>query len=405
MTGHRILVVDDDHLNRSMVANLLESQDFQVKTVDSAREALYFVEKEAVDIILLDVMMPEMDGFEACMRLRQLPSTANTPIILLTALDNVEQKIRGFDAGADDYIAKPFEPPELLARIQALIRRSERAVPEARTRDGKCIACFSLRGGVGTTTLATNLAVGLAQIWRERVVLVDLSLPVGQSTLMLNLALRQSWGDLASIPPEDIDIDMLEMVLRSHETGVRVLASPNMPEEADTISGELVARVLALLKRRYEYIVLDLSHQFSSTTLAGLDAADSIVTVLTPELASVHATSLCLETFDRLEYDPEALLLILNWTFAKGGLPRSEIEAALKRPMDLVMPFAPEPIIRAINTGVPLTQSDPESPLGMVFEDLAYWLSKEDHRNVQPEHPSTAWDRVARRARSRKAGA
>ena len=274
-----------------------------------------------------------------------------------------------------------------------------------RTRDGKTLACFSLRGGVGTSTIATNLAVALAQIWRERVVLVDLALPVGQSALMLNLALRQSWGELASIPPEDIETDMLEMVLRSHETGVRVLASPNMPEEADTISGELVARVLALLKRRYEYVVLDLSHQFSATTLSGLDATDAIVAVTTPELASVHALSLCLETFDRLEYDPGALFLTLNWVFAKGGLPRSEIEAALKRPMDLVIPFAPEPIVRAINTGVPITQSDPESPLGMIFEDLGYILSKEDHRNVQPEHPSAAWDRVAQRARGRKSEA
>ena len=125
--GHRVLVVDDDRNLRKIISTNLELAGFAVETASDGPEALSMIENLQPDIVLLDLMMPYMDGYEVAKRIRnhQNPSIANVPIIILTAKGETEDKLRGFEAGADDYITKPFGPQELLARVRAKIRRVE----------------------------------------------------------------------------------------------------------------------------------------------------------------------------------------------------------------------------------------------------------------------------------------
>ncbi len=125
--GHRVLVVDDDRNLRKIISTNLELAGFAVETASDGAEALSMIENLQPDIVLLDLMMPYMDGYEVAKRIRnhQNPSIANVPIIILTAKGETEDKLRGFEAGADDYITKPFGPQELLARVRAKIRRVE----------------------------------------------------------------------------------------------------------------------------------------------------------------------------------------------------------------------------------------------------------------------------------------
>lgn len=125
--AHRVLVVDDDRNLRKIIATNLELAGFAVETAADGREALSMIEAAQPDIVLLDLMMPYMDGYEVAQRIRghQQPSIANVPIIILTAKGETEDKLRGFEAGADDYITKPFGPQELVARVRAKIRRVE----------------------------------------------------------------------------------------------------------------------------------------------------------------------------------------------------------------------------------------------------------------------------------------
>jgi diguanylate cyclase (GGDEF)-like protein len=125
--GHRVLVVDDDRNLRKIIATNLELAGFIVETAADGPEALELVDGVQPDIVLLDLMMPHMDGYEVATRIRrhQNPSIANVPIIMITAKGENEDKLRGFEAGADDYITKPFEAQELVARVRAKIRRVE----------------------------------------------------------------------------------------------------------------------------------------------------------------------------------------------------------------------------------------------------------------------------------------
>lgn len=169
------------------------------------------------------------------------------------------------------------------------------------------------------------------------------------------------------------------------------------------LNDEKVTHVLKILSRQFPYIVLDLPHDFHETTLAGLDAAHEIVLMLSPDLAAVRATVCALGVFKTLNYPNEMIRLVENWIFPKGGLPRVNIEKSLGRTIDLQIPYASEPFIRAINLGEPPVFSEPQSPLGALFEDFAFVMSKEGHKKTKPQAPTQSWLRVFHRYQQRQA--
>jgi two-component system response regulator MprA len=125
----RAVVVDDDERLLGVIKRGLQLHGFEVTTFQEAQEALIHLESRPADVVVLDVMMPDLDGVSLCRRLRQ---TLATPILMLSARDTVPDRILGLESGADDYVTKPFEIAELAARLRALLRRTERDVPEDR---------------------------------------------------------------------------------------------------------------------------------------------------------------------------------------------------------------------------------------------------------------------------------
>lgn len=126
----RILVIDDDQAIAELVKVNLELLGHHVTTCPDGIKGLALAQQNRPDLIVLDVMMPDLDGFTVCQRLRQNPQTHPIPVLMLTALGMTRDKVTGFDSGADDYLVKPFEIPELQVRVRALLRRSG-SVPES----------------------------------------------------------------------------------------------------------------------------------------------------------------------------------------------------------------------------------------------------------------------------------
>ena len=153
-----ILVVDDQPANLKVLLSFLQEHDYRVYMVDSGRRALDILPKIQPDLVLLDVMMPEMNGFEICRRIKADKDLAALPIIFMTALDSVGDKVTGFSAGAVDYITKPFQQAEVLARISTHItlrkreRELEEALEEIKTLNGIlpiCSYCKQIRNDAG----------------------------------------------------------------------------------------------------------------------------------------------------------------------------------------------------------------------------------------------------------------
>ena len=119
----RILLVEDEVDLGNVLKGGLQEQGYAIDLATQGEDALAFASTEPYDLLILDVMLPDVDGFTVCRQLRR--SGSNAPVLMLTALDSVEDRVQGLDCGADDYLAKPFDPRELLARIRALLRRGQ----------------------------------------------------------------------------------------------------------------------------------------------------------------------------------------------------------------------------------------------------------------------------------------
>jgi len=402
----RVLVIDDEVLYHKMIEHALEAGKYQLDFASNGKEGLQKAREGKPDLVITDVMMPDMDGYEVTRLLRREPQFAHIPILVLTAQSGLQNKLKSFEAGADDHLTKPFEPEELAARLAALLRRAEIpapvAVPEATHEDARLIAVHSLRGGTGCSSLVTNLGVGFASLWKLPTILLDLNMMAGQVALMLNATLKRTWADIAKYKPAELDMDMLMSIVGKHESGVAFIAAPTYPTEAEMINSETLDTSLQMLRMQYDYMVADLPHDFSEIVVHTLDKADLILMTAAPDVASVRAAAAALDTYHKLDYPAEKIKLVLNATFPKHGLPKDKIEAALGVPVMVTIPYTPDRFVEAINFGQPLISAKPDEPIAGLFEDLAFYLSKDSHKKTRPENPTETWKRVYKRYSERK---
>ena len=406
----RILVIDDEKLYHKMIAKALGDQGFEIIFADDGLQGLEMAIKNLPDAIITDVMMPEINGYEVTRLLRRELQFAKVPIIILTAQTELQDKLRSFEAGADAYLTKPFAPAELLARLTVLLKRveiarssvSEMDVQKNVSEGGKLIVVHSLRGGIGCSSLAVNLAVELAMLWRKPAILLDLTMMAGQVALMLNSTLKRTWADVARFTSGELDQDVLDSIISKHESGLAFIAAPTFPTEAESISVDTLAAAIRLLKLDHDYIVCDVSHNFDAVTLETLDVADLILIVVSQDMASIRAASAALDTYNKLNYPPEKIKLIINATFPNHGLPKEKIESALSMSSLVTIPYTPDSFVQSINNGQPLVYYRPDEPISGLLEDLAFHISSDLDKKTKQENPTEAWLRIYKRFKERK---
>ena len=401
----RVLYIDDEPINHQLVTHALEPLGYQISFAEEGASGIAQARNLKPDIVITDVMMPDINGYEVTRQLRRDPQFAGTPILVLTAQSGLQDKLKAFEAGADDYLSKPFEGAELAARVTALLRRVETAHASRLTQPtadtARMIAFHSLRGGTGCSTLAINLSISLASLWKNTV-LLDLTMTAGQVALMLNMNLRRTWADVARFKIGEIDMEALNSVISMHESGLAFIAAPTFPTEGESLRGETLMTALSLLASHYDYVVADLPHDFSDIAIQALDSAEMILIVATPDMASVRATAAALDTYSKLGYPKEKIKLLINATFPRSGLPKDKIEAALGLTSIVTIPHVQDTFVEAINYGQPPVFHKPQESISALLEDFAFFISKESHKKSKPEMPSEAWKRVYNRYQKRK---
>jgi pilus assembly protein CpaE len=406
-----VLIIDDEVVFHSLISKSLEGFDFNISYAENGNSGLSQARAIKPELIICDVMMPDITGYEVVRSLRREPEFAHTPILMLTAQSGLQDKLKAFEAGADEYITKPFEPAELVARIAVLLRRAEArktappnllASAEVQREDARMIVVHSLRGGTGCSSLAVNLAVALHGLWRSPTNLIDLTMMAGQVALMLNVSLKRTWADVSHYKSGEIDLDVINSIISRHESGLDFIAAPTLPTEADTIKPAILGEAFVFLKGSYDYIVADLPHNFDETTLQVLDTADLILMVATPDMASVRASAAALDTYNKLGYPIENIKFILNATFPRLGLQHEKIAAALGLPVSMIIPYAPDLFVEAINAGRPFMFARPDEHISTLIEDYAFNISKPAQKKTRPAAPTEGWQRVYRRYNERR---
>jgi pilus assembly protein CpaE len=369
----KILVIDDEANVQRLLQYTLKQAGYTVVVAGDGQEALKLWQSEQPGLILLDVSLPKLDGYGVAERIRNDEGGRNhVPIIMLTSEKEVEQKVRGLRAGADDYLVKPFHQAELLARMKGLLSRfgSADAASRARPPLGKMIAFYGAKGGVGATTISINTAIALKTDLDRKVVLVDAVLQFGDHRVFLDLGNdRKSITDLMTAP--QVDADLLKNVLVRHDSGVDLLLAPTSPEEADLVNPENLAATLAMLRTMYDYVIVDVDKRLGDLTLSILDHADEVHIVMTADLSCLKNVRLVLEALRRIGFDPKRLKLALNRSNAFTGISVGAAESALKREFETKITNEYRVAISAQNTGSPFAYSKPDAPLSQEIVELA----------------------------------
>src|SRR5204863_1035355 len=390
----RILIVDDIADTRENLAKLIGFEpDMQVAgTAGGGQEAVALAKKERPDVILMDINMPDMDGITATEIIAN--TVPESPIIMMSVQGEQDYLRRSTLAGAREFLVKPFSADELVNAIRHVheiekVKRARyaQAAPAAaaqapsltgaalQTQRGKIITFFSPKGGVGRTTIATNLAVALHQSTGQPVVLVDGSLPFGDIAVILNMNPNaKSIADLVG-SFDQVDAEILESVLVQHSTGIKVLLAPPTPEAAELITGANIKKVLEPLRESYAFVVVDTWPSFQEQVLTMLDVADVILTLMTLEITSLKNVRVFMEIAEKLGYDEHKLQLVANRNDSSGGIKGSDVEASLGRKIPHTIVSDGRTLVLAVNRGVPFVISHRESQVAKDIFTLAQRLT------------------------------
>jgi len=385
-----LLIVDDDDSVAEMLEMILRNAGYEVRRSASGEEALQQIFKAPPDALICDVLLPGIDGYTLCKRVRQHPLTKTLPILMLTAQGDISAKIAGFEAGANDYLAKPFEPPELVYRVKNLLTRIASEAPSTPLPRGKIIAVFGAKGGVGKTTIAVSLALALRLRTRQRVVIVDADLTFGDVAVHLNIAPTRSIVDIVR-SGEEIEREMVNQVLLTHPSGLQALLAPPRPEEAELVSPDHMLRILDLLAVSADYVVVDCQTSYDDRTLSVFDRADHVLLVITPEIGPLKNTSLFLGLASQLGVNPQAISIVLNRANSGVGIGVSDIERVLRRKINFPVVSGGQPVVTAVNRGTPLILEQPKHPFVQQILYLSDQLIKQlgGKTPAQPAAPAT----------------
>ncbi|OGO55827.1 MAG: hypothetical protein A2Z32_00475 [Chloroflexi bacterium RBG_16_69_14] len=413
----RVLVVDDIPETRDHLTKLLgfESDIDVVGAAASGREALEMAVRLSPDVVLMDINMPDMDGITAT---EQLSSSApGAAVVMMSVQGEADYLRRSMLAGAREFLVKPFSSDELTASIRQVSARerdkqSRLAVAptpssssggtgptggEAR-EPGQIVAVFSPKGGVGRTTVAVNLAVAAATELGKRVVIMDGSFQFGDVGVLLNLNPRsKSIADL--IPELDAgELDSIDTFLIDHTAGIRVLLAPPSPETAEMITAAGVKKVLESLRMNHDLVVVDCTAFFNDTTLAILDSADVILTMLSLEITSIKNMRLFLEVAEQLGYESGKVRLVLNRADSALGIRVADVEHSIGRKVDETVVSDGRSVVYALNRGVPFFLSNREAQVSQDILRLARSVvgerskaSADDSRRATQKKSLFAW--------------
>ena len=361
----KILVVDDDPNVQRLLQYTLKQEGYEVISAADGAEGYRLWTQDRPALVLLDVMLPEIDGYQVATKIRQAEGEGeHVPIIMLTAEREVEQKIRGLRAGADDYLIKPFHPAELMARIKSLLARfAPRDSLVGRGPMGRLLAFYGAKGGVGTTTMAINSAIALHRELGRSVCLVDGNLQFGDHRVFLDLGLdKRSIVDVVTAPT--IDVDLIKQIVVKHDSGIDLLLAPPSPETAELVTTEQMPIILEQLRTAYDYVLVDIDKRLDDINLGVIEAAEIVFVVMTADLSCLKNVRLVLETISHLGYSADKVRLILNRSNAFTGINVKNAEGALKRTIDYQVINEYRGAISALNSGAPFMHNKADSPLG-----------------------------------------
>ena len=370
--AEKILIIDDDPETIEFLTLILTRSGYRVLAARDGMEALAMAHDEKPDMVVLDVMMPGLDGYEVARSLRRHPETALIPIMMFTAKTQVEDKLAGYEAGVDIYLTKPVHPVELQANIKNLLA-PRKVVTEVHEKRGYVVGVLGVMGGLGASTVAMNLALAYHQKKSARVIAAEMRPGQGSWAAELDLANPVGLANLLRRSQIEITTSTVEQELMPTTFGVHLLLASSSSQDVDLVSGlaqyETIVEQLSALA---QLVVLDIGTNFHPAFDMFARVCNEIVLITEPQPITMNRTRQLVDELKKRSFGSGRALTIVavNRTHTEISLSVSKMEEMLKSSLALGIPPATELAYLASTRNAPMVLLQPQGIIAQQIDIL-----------------------------------
>lgn len=376
----RIAIVDPCDVTREPLRNLLLGVESIWLEAECARYEFFFevIQQSNPDAVVISL---DADQAKAMQLIAQLSAEMpGLPILAVSGRNDGQSILQALRCGAKEFLTQPVGLEEMLTALQRLRRTSIMTngsgggMSILGKAESLVISVLGSRGGVGCTTVATNLGCTIAQDPAQAVALIDLDLALGDADVALDLMPDYTLADVA-LNIDRLDMQFLRRSLSKHATGLSLLPHPVQMEDAGLIREEHLQRVIGLLKASYTHLILDLSKSFAPTDVMALRMSDVILLVAQLELSSLRNVVRMMMSLGNDEALASKVRVVLNRVGSECDISLKKAEETIGKPIFCQIPNDPRSVMESRNAGVPLLQHAPRSKAQQAISALAQCLS------------------------------
>ena len=367
------LILSDEY-STNEVLKLFVSEFDNINLIDCPTQPELILatltEMQNKSIFLVDLSNTKQEKLDLILKVSQ--QCPNCKVLALSDNPTVDLIIRIMRAGAKEFVPIPILKNEFFDSLNKIISQFEEP-----KKNNKCkiISVFSNKGGIGKTSLATNLALELSKITKESVALIDMNFQMGDITTFLDL--KPSFN--ISYMLENIDkineTFLLSTLEKYKNSSLYILADPPYFKQADNIQPKQITKLFNTLKETFSYIIVDAEASFDGKNIAALDNSDLILLVTVANIPALRNTQRCLELFEKLGYDKNKTQIVVNRYMENDEIKEDDVEKVLSKSVYWKIPNNYFALMTAINKGVPVSSINANTNIAQSYRDLAQHIS------------------------------
>ena len=321
-------------------------------------------------ILLADLSTYKQQKLELILKVTK--ECKSCKVLALSDNPSVDLIIEIMRAGAKEFVPIPIIKSEFFESVNKLLSEFNET---KKTNNCKIISVFSNKGGIGKTSLATNLALELSKITKENIALIDLNFQMGDITTFLDLKPSFNISYMLENLDKINETFLLSTLERYKKTSLYVLADPPYFKQADNIQPRQITKLFNTLKETFSYIIVDAEASFEGKNIAALDNSDLVLLVSVANLPALRNTQRCLELFEKLGYDKEKVKIIINRYMENDEIKEADVEKVLSKKIYWKIPNNYFAIMTAINKGIPVSEINDSTNIARSYKNLAQYIS------------------------------
>ena len=377
-------VIISDEFSTKEVLKLFVSEFDNLETIDDFNNYSdifnILASSKGKSLLIVDLSTNKIKNLDFILQVTK--ECKNCKVLALSDNPSVELIIEVMRAGAKEFVPVPIIKNEFFEAIKKLVTEMNEPVKKNKC---KIISVFSNKGGIGKTSLATNLALELAKITKENIALIDLNFQMGDITTFLDLKPSFNISYMLENLDKINETFLLSTLERYKSTSLYVLADPPYFKQADNIQPRQITRLFDTLKETFSYIIVDAEASFDGKNIAALDNSDLIMLVTVANLPALRNTQRCLELFEKLGYDKEKIKIVVNRYMENDEIKEVDIEKVLSKVIYWKIPNNYFAIMSAINKGIPVSDVNDTTNVSQSYKKLAQQISDNLYRQNMVE--------------------